>query len=101
MTIDELIELLQSFKEDGIGGDAEVRLMTQKSWPFENSIHGVCSSDDINAEAEQLHRDEAGDDYDEDDYELEVDEGRDIVYIVDGGQLGYGSNLAWDVAREC
>ena len=37
MTIDELIARLEDYRDE-IGGDAEVRLMTQQNWPFENSI---------------------------------------------------------------
>ena len=34
MTIDELIARLEDYRDE-IGGDAEVRLMTQQNWPFE------------------------------------------------------------------
>lgn len=40
MTIDELIERLEEYRDE-LGGDVEVRLMTQQSWPFENSICGL------------------------------------------------------------
>ena len=39
MTIDELIERLEDYRDE-LGGDAEVRLMTQSNWPFENDIFG-------------------------------------------------------------
>ncbi len=42
MTIDELIARLEDYRDE-IGGDAEVRLMTQQNWPFENSIYGLAS----------------------------------------------------------
>lgn len=83
MTIDQLIERLEEYREL-IGGNAEVRLMTQQNWPFENSITGVCSGEEIN------DRDE-----DEDDEDVDTDQ---VVYIVEGEQLGYGSKRAWDVA---
>ena len=72
-----------------LGGDAEVRLMTQRSWPFENSIYGITSGEEIN-------------DYDEDEDDDEADEdveGDAVVYIVEGQQIGYGSKRAWEVAN--
>lgn len=91
MTIDELIEHLEVYREQ-IGGDAEVRLMTQQSWPFEYSLQGVCSGEEIN----DLHDDDSTAD-DEDDVEDVTDD--NIFYLVEGTQLGYGSRRAWDVAH--
>ena len=42
MTIDELIERLEDYR-DSLGGDTNVRLMTQQNWPFENEIVGLAS----------------------------------------------------------
>ena len=42
MTIDELIGRLEEYRDE-LGGDAEVRLMTQQNWPFENGIFGLAS----------------------------------------------------------
>ena len=83
MTINELIARLKQYRAD-LGGDAEVRLMTQQIWPFENAIVGLTSGAEINAE-------DPGDD---DDVE---DEG--VLYVVEGDQLRYGSTRAWEVAR--
>ena len=85
MTIDELIERLEEYR-DALGGDTEVRLMTQQNWPFENGIAGLASGAEINDP----------DDADSDDED--VDEDR-VVYIVEGQQLGYGSKRAWEVAN--
>ena len=82
MTIDELIERLEDYR-DAIGGDAEVRLMTQSNWPFENEIVGLASGEEIN---------EPDDGEDED-----VDEDQ-VVFIVEGQQRCYGSKRAWEVA---
>jgi hypothetical protein len=82
MTIDELIERLEDYRDE-LGGDTEVRLMTQQNWPFENTVAGLASGQEIN------ERDD-GDDED-------VDDDR-VVFIVEGQQLGYGSKLAWEVA---
>jgi hypothetical protein len=87
MTINELIERLEEYR-DLIGGDAEVRLMTQQNWPFENSIIGVCSGEEIN--------DAADEDDLEDDGDVDVDA---VLYIVEGRQLGYGTKRAWEVAN--
>jgi hypothetical protein len=86
MTIDQLIERLEEYR-DLIGGDAEVRLMTQQQWPFENTIVGVCSGEEIN--------DEADEDDPEDDGDVEDD---GVLYIVEGQQLGYGTKRAWEIA---
>ena len=87
MTINELIERLKEYR-DLIGGDAEVRLMTQQNWPFENSIIGVCSGEEIN--------DASDDDDPKDDGDVDVDA---VLYIVEGRQLGYGTKRAWEVAN--
>jgi hypothetical protein len=82
MTIDQLIERLEEYR-DTLGGDAEVRLMTQQNWPFENTVTGLASGEEINQ----------ADDEDDDDVDDDV-----VVYIVEGRQLGYGSKRAWEVA---
>lgn len=81
MTINELIEALEEYREE-IGGDAEVRLMTQSNWPFEYGIAGLASGAEI--------RDAA-------DHEDVPDE--NVLYIVEGSQFGYGAKEAWEVAR--
>lgn len=83
MTIDELIARLEDVRDD-LGGDTEVRLMTQQNWPFENSIKGICSSEDIATCC----------DYDEEDEEEA--ESNKVLFIVEGSQLGYGSKKAWE-----
>jgi hypothetical protein len=83
MTIDELIQRLEEYR-DVLGGDADVRLMTQQHWPFENDVFGVVSGAELN---------DRNDGEDED-----VDDDR-VVFIVEGQQLGYGSKRAWDVAN--
>ena len=88
MTINELISMLEDYRDE-IGGDAEVRLMTQQNWPFENSIHGLVSGNQIN---EATNKDEG----DDDEYEGDVDDDG-VLYIVEGRQLGYGTKLAWEV----
>jgi hypothetical protein len=90
MNLDTLIEMLNDYRDE-LGGDAEVRLMTQQNWPFENRICGVTSR------AEILEADEG----DEDDRAGEAEATEAVVFIVEGGQICYGSKRAWDVARDC
>lgn len=87
MTIDELSERLEEYRDD-IGGDAEVRLMTQSNWPFENDIFGLASGQEINDAADE---DDANDDGD-----VDADQ---VVYICEGQQLCYGTKRAWEAAH--
>lgn len=80
VTLNALIERLQSYRE-GLGGDAEVRLMTQRSWPFQNAISGVVSRQAINEADEQTKA---------------ADDG-DRIFIVEGTQLGYGWKCALEI----
>jgi len=86
MTINDLIERLEEYR-DALGGDVEVRLMTQSNWPFENEIVGLASGEEINDARE-------GDDPN-DDEDVEEDQ---VVFIVEGQQRCYGSTRAWEVA---
>ena len=86
MTIDELIARLEEYR-DALGGETEVRLMTQQNWPFENEITGLASGEEIN---------DACDSEDTDD-DQDVDEDA-VVFIVEGQQRCYGSGRAWQVA---
>lgn len=88
MKVSELIELLE--EQDP---DADVLVMMQKNWPFECSLAGVTTRD------EMLRADER----DEDDGEqveprIESGTAKSDVFLVEGEQLRYGSKTAWDVA---
>jgi len=85
MTIDDLIERLEQYRDE-MGGSAEVRLMTQQNWPFEYTLAGICSGEEINGEADEDDPDDDGDVDDE-----------NVVYLVEGTQLGYGTKRAWGV----
>jgi len=82
MTIDELIQRLEEYRDD-LGGDAQIRLMTQQNWPFENEIVGLASGEEIN------------DPDDEEDEDVDEDS---VVFIVEGKQRCYGSTRAWEIA---
>ncbi len=83
MTLNELIQRLEEYRGE-LGDDCEVRLMTQQNWPFENAITGLASGTEINESDE------------DDDACVDTDA---VVYIVEGTQLKYGSNRAWDAAH--
>ena len=92
MTVDELIEALEGFKEEH-GGETPVRLMNQQQWPFEYKVDACVSLDQINE-----YQDEEGKRgftpagrYPGDDNHPEA-----VVYLVEGSQLGYGTKAAWD-----
>lgn len=76
MKLRELIEQLQKMESEH-GGDVDVRLAHQPSWPFEYSISEV----------------EAGvpgyDDEDEDEESPAKDDRETVIYIGEGRQLGY------------
>lgn len=78
MTVADLIERLQE-QDQG----AEIRLMTQESWPFENAIVGVTTREEIPAEPDD---------------EPEAESADNCVFIVEGAQLCYGDKNAWHVA---
>lgn len=86
MTINEIIERLEEYRDE-LGGDTEVRLMTQQNWPFENGIAGLASGAEIN--------DAHDDDEPSDDGDVEADQ---IVYMCEGQQICYGTKRAWEVA---
>ena len=91
MNLDTLIEILTDYRDE-LGGDAEVRLMTQQQWPFENRICGLVSGQEMN--------DASDDDEDGDSDDSDVTEDA-VVYIVEGGQIGYGIKRAWEACRDC
>lgn len=84
MTVNELIERLQEYANEGQGDD-DVLLMSQPGWPFEYGIAGLTTRSEIVA-------DESDDDRDGDACD------GDAVFIVEGRQLRYGSRSAWEVA---
>lgn len=88
MKVSELIELLE--EQDP---DAEVLVMMQKNWPFECSLAGVTTRD------EMLRADERDqDDGEQVEPRIESGTAKSDVFLVEGEQLRYGSKTAWDVA---
>lgn len=86
MKVHELIEMLE-----GLSPDAEVLIMSQENWPFENAVRGVRG---VITRAGMVAADEFGDDGEEPEY----GEGcaPDDVFLVEGRQLRYGCKAAWE-----
>lgn len=88
MKVKELIEILQDLEPD-----AQVLIMSQQSWPFENSVCGVAVREEFNDDDEE----DEGDEPEERSYERGTS--ANDVFIVEGQQLRYGSKAAWGAAR--
>jgi len=86
MKVRDLIRELESFDED-----AEVRLMTQDSYPFQNSVSGVTDGGSILAGMDE--RDLGDEEPKLTDFDGDV--APNTVYITEGRQLGYGYKNAW------
>ena len=87
MKVSELIELLE--EQDP---DAEVLVMMQQNWPFECSLAGVTTRE------EMLRADREDRDEDDEEPRLESGTAKSDVFLVEGQQLRYGSKTAWQVA---
>jgi len=83
MKVAELIEILEE-----MAPDAEVLIGSQENWPFEYSLAGVTSREEML---------DAADSDEEPSYENGTT-GSD-VFLVEGQQLRYGSNLMWRAIR--
>ena len=97
MTVSELRELLE-----GCDPEAEVRIMSQEGWPFENAIRGVAVRGDFAGEACDCER--RIDEPHEEGCPAEADttpEGcaANDVFIVEGDQERYGERSAWQAVR--
>jgi hypothetical protein len=83
MKVRELIEILED--KDA---EADVFIMTQSNWPFENDLEGVAVREDFRED----EPDEEGDAPTEDESgEIKPND----VFLVEGRQLRYGSKSAW------
>ena len=100
MTVQELIETLEDIKEQ-VGENAQVLYASQPAWPFENSIYGVhaLTKETRKEMAIEAMREEG---MDEDDIkenldEEELEQEEDVVYLEEGGQIGYLPGEAKDL----
>ena len=78
MKLRELIDRLSEYSED-----AEVRLMHQPHYPLESALRGVVGESEI--------REHQGEDLGDD---------AEIVYLLEGSQIGYGRPVAWEAEAE-
>ncbi len=106
MTVAALRDLLENYSDD-----TEVRLMTQPSWPFEWSIAGVWvaapqpDACGVCGGTASLH--DAGDleiyHHSFEPYNEFIPDGHtgddEVLYIVEGTQLAYGTKVAWEEAE--
>ena len=79
-TLRDLIEMLEEAATE-LGDDTKVRLVMQPSWPMEYEIAGVVSGQQINDEGDENDQDVADD---------------NVLYLVEGSQIGYGSKRAFE-----
>lgn len=98
MKLSELIQRLQDYAEEHEDSDPEVRIMSQENYPFENRLQGICTLSDLNDEDEEEPGFRpAGENYGRDCPDDLLAKG--IIYLVEGSQLGYGTQAAWKQAR--
>lgn len=88
MKVSELIEFLED-----LDPDAEVFIMSQQNWPFENAVAGVVVREEMIEDDEELSDEER------EEPRYEKGTAANDVFIVEGEQLRYGSKAAWDAAR--
>ena len=88
---------LKAILED-LDGDIEVRIMTQRRWPFESDIHNLVQATDFLRDEDNTFIPYGYERTSQlEDRELSVQGGEpsDVLYIVEGSQLGYGTTDAW------
>jgi hypothetical protein len=78
MTVGQLISILSDYPED-----AQVKLMTQENYPFENTIKGVIGRDQFETIDEGDHSSRRG------------EKKQNDVFLLEGTQLCYGSHDAF------
>jgi hypothetical protein len=81
MQVKELIEYLQDFDQE-----AEVRIMSQPSWPFEYSVSGIAAREDF-------------EDIDEGEQPQRREKNQSDVFLIEGSQICYGNKDAWSSCR--
>lgn len=98
MKVEQLIDVLQEMNQD-----AEVRLMTQPDWPFEYSIDGLWTSipgpgncrECGLSEIADAHHSVEGHEFELYNEFVPYGGDKEVVYILEGRQLGYGTKSAW------
>lgn len=96
MRVSDLISILEDYD-----GDAEVRIMSQPSWPFEYAVTNVVSRPELVDEEEcececgHLPHNEDCEDMLYEREHPDRDKGISDVFIVEGRQICYGDKNAW------
>lgn len=100
MNVSELIEILEDMDQD-----AEVRLAFQPNWPFEHSIGQVADMSQAESYCEECEilwdaHSENKNPCDEERPNGEDENQENVVYIAEGGQMGYlpgnaSESLGW------
>lgn len=78
MKVRQLIDQLEAYSPE-----AEVRIMHQPRYPLESTLGGIVGESEI--------RDHEGADLGDD---------AEVVYLLEGSQIGYGRKVAWEVAAQ-
>ncbi len=98
MNVSQLRDLL-----DGIDDDTEVRLMSQPAWPFEYSIIGTWQPEPLVDACDECGQPDEAHDSDSDHnmenpetFEPANTDPENVIYLVEGSQLGYGSKAAFN-----
>lgn len=81
MTLTELNEKLQNLIEEGHDPDADVLIMSSPNWPFEHTVAGICTRQELvsdGGDPEDISEPDGGE-----------------VFIIEGSQLRYGNKAAW------
>ncbi len=95
MTLQELYDELKELLEAGHNPDANVLIMEQPTYPFENAISGITLREDFEDEDED-EEPEFGSPRAPKRKTSEMDGEPDDVFILEGRQLRYGSKEAWN-----
>lgn len=104
MTKTQLLRLLEDVEDD-----VQIRFMSQPSWPFEYSIAGIWRPEPESKACTECGdaREDHGEfeaeipgshDFEESDrgYSPNDAEASQVVYLVEGSQLAYGTKQAWE-----
>lgn len=98
MNVRQLLEALE-----GVDPETEVRTMSQPSWPFEYAVEGTwapapladaCGECGLPEESE-VHGADGDHDMESADA-FEPNGGAQVIYLVEGAQLAYGTKTAWE-----
>jgi len=90
MRVVDLKEILENYDDD-----LEVRFMAQPNWPFEYSIQGAVSRNEMNEDANDEDG-EGDEEFEDEDGEEDPNKPKDCLFLVEGSQLCYGSRRAWN-----